>query len=392
MAAIGVIREISERKRVERDLREYAHQLEDATALKDLFADILRHDLLGPASTVQLSLEALLKREPDAATARRMLETARRSCTKLIEIIEGAAEYAKLSTAQGIEFGPVDLAAVLREVVAEFDPRRVERGTRITLDAPGPPIVRANPMIADVFENLLSNAAKYGPQGGVVRIEVQDEGARWKVSITDSGEGIADADKEKVFMRFERLRKEGVKGIGLGLAISRRIVELHGGRIWVEDAPGGGAAVLRRARQARLRIRPRSPRRKRAERLAHAHREVRRGALSRAERRAPAQEPRVRLGDVVEEGERGRRRAPARRDARVPPGDHLRVERRLPLLAQERGPEGEPLDVVRRPRARLADDSLAHADAALAAGRREPPARAWPERVRLAANARAIVA
>jgi len=241
MAAIGVIREISERKRVERDLREYAHQLEDATALKDLFADILRHDLLGPASTVQLSLEALLKREPDAATARRMLETARRSCTKLIEIIEGAAEYAKLSTAQGIEFGPVDLAAVLREVVAEFDPRRVERGTRITLDAPGPPIVRANPMIADVFENLLSNAAKYGPQGGVVRIEVQDEGARWKVSITDSGEGIADADKEKVFMRFERLRKEGVKGIGLGLAISRRIVELHGGRIWVEDAPGGGA-------------------------------------------------------------------------------------------------------------------------------------------------------
>ena len=96
-------------------------------------------------------------------------------------------------------------------------------------------------MIAEVFDNLLSNAAKYGPEGGLVRVEVLDEGARWKVCVIDAGEGIPDADKEKVFGRFERLRKEGVKGTGLGLAIARRIVELHGGRIWVEDAPGGGA-------------------------------------------------------------------------------------------------------------------------------------------------------
>ena len=96
-------------------------------------------------------------------------------------------------------------------------------------------------MVEDVFENLLSNAAKYGPEGGTVWIRVDDDSTRWRVSVTDSGEGIPDADKEKVFLRFERLRKEGVKGSGLGLAIARRIVDLHGGRIWVEDAPARGA-------------------------------------------------------------------------------------------------------------------------------------------------------
>jgi PAS domain S-box-containing protein len=228
LGAIGVIRDVSERKRAEQELREYARRLEEATALKDLFADILRHDLIGPASTVQLSIESMLRRDPDPASVRRILEAARRSCTALIGIIEGAAKYAKLSTALGIEFRPVDLGAVLRDVVTEFDPRRHEWSARVTLDAPGSYLVRGNPMIADVFENLLSNAAKYGPEGGVVSIEVLDDGARWKVCVTDAGEGIADADKEKVFLRFERLRKEGVKGTGLGLAIARRIVDLHG--------------------------------------------------------------------------------------------------------------------------------------------------------------------
>jgi signal transduction histidine kinase len=190
---------------------------------------------------VQLSIDSVLRRDPDPVAARRFLETAKRSCTKLIDLIEGAAKYAKLSTAQGIDFADLDLGASLREVVADFETRGRERGLRILLDAPGVYPARANPMIQDVFENLLSNAAKYGPEGGTVWVRVDEDGTRWRVSVTDSGEGIPDADKEKVFNRFERLRKEGVKGTGLGLAIARRIVDLHAGRIWVEDAPARGA-------------------------------------------------------------------------------------------------------------------------------------------------------
>ena len=241
LAAVGVIRDVSERKRTEQETWEYARRLEEATGLKDLFADILRHDLLGPAATVQLSIESLMRREPDAAAARKILETAKRSCAKLIDIIEGAAKYAKLSTAQGIDFRVLDLAAVLRDVLTEFEARANERKLKVLVDAPRSAWARANPMIGDVFENLLSNAAKYGPEGGTIWVRIDEDGSRWRTSVTDSGEGIPDADKEKVFRRFERLSKGSVKGTGLGLAIAQRIVDLHRGRIWVEDAPGRGA-------------------------------------------------------------------------------------------------------------------------------------------------------
>jgi len=241
LGAIGVIRDLSDRMRTEQELRDYAHRLEDATELKDLFADILRHDLLGPAATVQLSLDSLLRRDAEPVAARRIMEGARRSCAKLIEMIEGAATYAKLSTPQQIDFGTLELGSVLKETVADVELRRQERNACITLAATGEYPVRANPMIADVFENLVSNALKYGGPNGTIRIDVRDEDDRWRVSIADRGEGIADADKQKLFTRFERLRKEGVKGTGLGLAIAKRIVDLHGGSIWVEDNPGGGS-------------------------------------------------------------------------------------------------------------------------------------------------------
>jgi len=250
LAAIGVIRDISDRKRAERELRGYAGRLEEATGLKDLFADILRHDLLGPAATVQLSLDSLVNRQPDPEQTRRIVEAARRSCRKLIDMIEGAAKYAKISAAQEIEFETLELGALLKDILAEALQRAQERPARIVFEPGGEYRVLANPMIEDVFENLVSNAFKYGAADGTIRVDVRDDGDRWRVSVADEGEGIADEDKQKVFERFERLRKEGVKGTGLGLAIAKRIVDLHGGRIWVEDNPGGGAVFCVSLRKA----------------------------------------------------------------------------------------------------------------------------------------------
>jgi signal transduction histidine kinase len=235
---------------VEQELRSNARRLEEAKELKELFADILRHDLLGPAATVQLSLDSLARRSPEPELAKKMLASAQRSCAKLIAMIEGAAKYAKLSGAADIDFNRLDLGPVLREVVAESDLPRQGKDARVVLEAAGEYPVLANPMIADVFENLLSNAVKYGPQGGEIRVDVKDEGERWRVCVADRGEGIRDEDKAKLFTRFERLRKESVKGTGLGLAIARRIVDLHGGSIWAEDNPGGGAVFCVSLRKA----------------------------------------------------------------------------------------------------------------------------------------------
>lgn len=235
-----VVRHVADRARAEDELRGYAARLEEANRLKELFADILRHDLLGPVATLRLALDLLAGQE-SAPRARSLVERARRSCTVLTELIESAAKYAKVSAMREITFGPVDLGAVLAEVIAQHEPLAEARAARIAFSAGAGFPARAHPMISEVFANLISNAVKYGPERGTVAVEVHDAGDRWRVSVADRGEGIADADKPRVFTRFERLAKEGVKGTGLGLAIAKRIVEMHGGRIAVEDNPGGGA-------------------------------------------------------------------------------------------------------------------------------------------------------
>jgi PAS domain S-box-containing protein len=241
LAAIGVIRDITERARRDEELRTYARRLEEATQIKDLFADVLRHDLRNPASALQMSLELLLKQGPLPPSAARLVATARRSCGKLIDMLEAASTYAKLSAARDIAFGTVDLGPLLRGLPAEFELSLADQNARLTIDAPGAYAARANEMVSEVFTNLVSNAIKYGPRGGTIEVGVSDAGDRWRVSFSDSGVGIADADKERVFTRFERVTKDAVKGTGLGLAIARRIVDLHGGRIWIEDNPRGGA-------------------------------------------------------------------------------------------------------------------------------------------------------
>jgi PAS domain S-box-containing protein len=241
LASVGIIRDLTARKREQEELRRYAERLEQATRLKDLFADILRHDLLGPVSVLHMSLRMLERNEPGSPAWRRFLANAQGSCGKLTQMIDDAARYAKVSTTQEMEFGEIDLGEVLKRVIAEFELPLTEARAQVSCSATGSYAARASPIIAEVFWNLLSNAIKYGAPGGPIGVEIDDLGASWKVSISDRGEGIPEADKPKVFTRFERLGKESVKGTGLGLAISKHIVDMHGGRIWAEDNPGGGS-------------------------------------------------------------------------------------------------------------------------------------------------------
>jgi signal transduction histidine kinase len=148
------------------------------------------------------------------------------------------------------EFSPapdkIDLADVARRAVGILGVRARERG--ITVDAPEDgetaPAIGEFRRVLQILLNLLGNAIRYTPEGSEVRLRVEQDGARARVIVADQGEGLDEAQQERVFRKFERLGRSGDGGSGLGLYISRRLAEAMGGTLTVESARGQGARFI----------------------------------------------------------------------------------------------------------------------------------------------------
>ena len=225
------------------ELQEYSGQLERSNQLKDLFTDILRHDLLNPAGLVRGFTDVLMNMETDEKH-KELLNKVHNNNEKLIDLIETASKFAKLESTEELEFERNDIGKIFKNIVDDFEPLAKEKEMAIEFLADGEYFAKANPIIEDVFSNLLSNAIKYSPKGSQVVIDIQDTAPDWRVSVTDFGFGIAEEDKSKLFQRFKRVDKKGIKGTGLGLAIVKRIVELHGGDVGIENNPEGQGSVF----------------------------------------------------------------------------------------------------------------------------------------------------
>ncbi|OFZ18930.1 MAG: hypothetical protein A2X94_13330 [Bdellovibrionales bacterium GWB1_55_8] len=243
IGAVYVFSDVSLRKKAERDLKANTEKLKEANRLKDLFTDILRHDLMNPASAIKVSAELLTRIEKDPLKLRAIGRIAK-STESLISQCESAAKYARAAQATDLVFAEENLGSLLKKTIQEFEPQLKAKGMVLDESFVGECRAEVNPMLIDVFSNLISNAIKYSPEGTRIGLAVQDQGNACRISIRDQGEGIPDQDKERVFTRFERVGKEGVKGSGLGLAIAKQLVEMHRGRIWVENNPGGGSVFF----------------------------------------------------------------------------------------------------------------------------------------------------
>ncbi|WP_406657283.1 response regulator [Methanolobus sp. ZRKC2] len=235
--------DITERRKAEIQLQDYAHQLERSNELKDLFTDILRHDLLNPAGLIRSFTEILIEIEMDERK-KHIINNINASTSKLIDLIEGAAHLAKLESMEEIGFVRVDLASLLQDSIENFaldiENKSIEMSTSFEGDYPA----MANPMIERVFSNLLSNAVKYTSDESMVKVMIDDTGDKWKISFTDQGDGIPDKDKLAVFERFKRLHKDNIRGTGIGLAIVKRIVDLHNEQVGVIDNPDGKGSIF----------------------------------------------------------------------------------------------------------------------------------------------------
>ncbi len=237
---ISLSREIRKRKIVELELEKKSKKLEASNKLKDLFIDIMRHDLLNPAGLIKSNAQLALMDEKDAKR-KEVLEKIERSSNRMIRMIENAPILAKLESGEKIEFKEENLGVLLKGSVEELSEKAKEKGMKLTIYAEGKFSAVVNPLIQNVFSNFISNAIKYSPKKTEIIVGIKEKDEDWLVYVEDRGEGIPTKYKKMVFERFTRLEKGAIKGSGLGLAISKKIVEAHNGKIWVRDHKDGGS-------------------------------------------------------------------------------------------------------------------------------------------------------
>ncbi|MDK2825001.1 MAG: hypothetical protein PWQ63_497 [Methanolobus sp.] len=232
-------RDISERRILEHAIRERARQLEYSNELKDMFADVTSHDLIGSISLIEGFAGYLEEMETDEEK-KHLLGHVVSSTAKLKKTIDSATVFARLNCASDMNIEELDLRLIyysaLERMLSKVSPKNIN----VELDSPRQCNALVNPIIEEVFYNLLSNAIKYSPEGATIMVNIEmmnvdPQDRKWKVSISDEGPGISDKDKKKIFDRFRRADTSHVSGHGLGLAIARMALKCHGEDIHVED-------------------------------------------------------------------------------------------------------------------------------------------------------------
>jgi two-component system sensor histidine kinase/response regulator len=223
--------------------RERSEALRREREALEQFTHIASHDLREPLRKIGIFADRVASRRPGDAEDQRSLASIRDSAGRMTRQLEQLVEYVRLGQAAGA-LPPCDLGGVLAEVVQELGAELEELGGRVEAsELPRLPAVHAH--MASLFRNLLGNALKYRHPGRPLLVKVRSEraGAEWTVHVEDNGIGFDPALAERIFVLFERLHdRRSYPGEGMGLAICRRIVENHGGRIWADSEPGRGSA------------------------------------------------------------------------------------------------------------------------------------------------------
>jgi len=224
-------------------LEERAAELERSNADLEQFAYAASHDLSEPLRTVAGFSQLLARRyegrlDPDADEIVKYMSN---GVERMQQLIDDLLLYSRVGRAP-LSDGEVDLDDVLGQVRGWLGPMIQERGAEISAD-PLPTVRGEAGQLAQVLQNLIANAIKFTAPGvqPVVHVAAGRDGDAWKVCVSDNGIGV-DAEDDVIFRMFGRLHPaDAYPGTGIGLALARRIVERHGGRIWVEPGSGGGS-------------------------------------------------------------------------------------------------------------------------------------------------------
>ena len=228
----------------EEELQRAYGDLQSLEQTKSLFMRKTSHELRAPVGTLQSLLKAALRDLPAEGGGRALVERAVRRSENMLDLIDDLLRYSRLRTATVRErFEPVELAEVVRLAGELFRAQAEEKGVRLEMEAESASVLGARDSLTDLVNNLVSNAIRYTPQGGRVRVQVGCEGEEARLVVSDTGIGIPAAERPHIFDEFfrgEEAKKAVQHGTGLGMTIVKRVVEMHQGRIEVESEPGQG--------------------------------------------------------------------------------------------------------------------------------------------------------
>ena len=240
---VNLQRQIVERTRAEAALSRQAKELARSNAELEQFAYVASHDLQEPLRMVSSYVQLLAKRyagklDDDADD---FIAYAVEGAKRMQRLIQDLLAYSRVNT-KGKAPEPTDCEEVLERVLHDLQLKMEENGAQLTHD-PLPTVMADGVQLGQLFQNLIANAIKFrSDDAPAVHITVEKVEGDWVFSVADNGIGIDPQYVERIFVIFQRLHgKEEYDGTGIGLSVSKRIVERHGGRIWVESELGKGS-------------------------------------------------------------------------------------------------------------------------------------------------------
>jgi signal transduction histidine kinase len=237
-----------EAEQAQRLLTYQNEQLVELDTLKDEFVSSVSHELRTPLTSISGYVDLMLEDEDDEQK-RGYLGIVERNAQRLLKLVSDLLFSAQLQGGR-LEFerSEVDLHRLVLQSVESARPRAEAAGIELVLDAEAVPSVDGEAVrLAQLLDNLVSNAIKFTPGGGRVSVHLSPRDGLVRFEISDTGIGIPEDERERLFERFFRSQtalERQIQGTGLGLYISKAIVEAHGGRIGVQSEPGEGTTFV----------------------------------------------------------------------------------------------------------------------------------------------------
>jgi signal transduction histidine kinase len=228
--------------------RDVTHERE-VERMKSEFVSLVSHELRTPLTSIKGYVDMLM--DGDAGELKQdqvdFLQVVSKNAERLVTLVTDLLDVSKIEAgAIRLNLAQLDLAGVISEVVANLRPLNESKKQNVNINLPEkmPPLTGDTGRIAQVLTNLVSNACRYTPSGGTIRVDVRPEVEFVKISVTDTGIGISPEEQKKLFTKFFRAENPDVQkvgGTGLGLWIARSLVLMHGGEITVASLPGKGS-------------------------------------------------------------------------------------------------------------------------------------------------------